>query len=64
MLAIADSRSRRAHGHLHNEDESPHTVTSKQSGAFDSGTIEGGKRGPIILADPGAYAYFCTFHPL
>jgi plastocyanin len=46
-----------------NEDDSPHTVTSKQSGAFDSGTIDGGKRGKVTFSQPGTYAYFCAFHP-
>lgn len=46
-----------------NSDEAPHTATSKQSGAFDTGTIDGGKRGQVTLSDPGTYAYYCAFHP-
>lgn len=46
-----------------NQDSAPHTATSKQSGAFDSGTIDGGKSGQITLEDAGSFAYFCAFHP-
>ncbi|HVQ59123.1 MAG TPA: cupredoxin domain-containing protein [Solirubrobacterales bacterium] len=46
-----------------NEDSAAHTATSKESGAFDSGTIKGGATGEITLEDPGTFAYFCAFHP-
>lgn len=46
-----------------NEDSAAHTATSKESGAFDSGTIKGGATGEIKLEDPGTFAYFCAFHP-
>ncbi|HEX6666987.1 MAG TPA: cupredoxin family copper-binding protein [Solirubrobacterales bacterium] len=46
-----------------NEDSAAHTATSKESGAFDSGTIKGGATGEIKLEQPGTFAYFCAFHP-
>jgi plastocyanin len=46
-----------------NEDSTPHTATSKQSGAFETGSIETGKSARVILEKPGTYAYFCAFHP-
>ena len=46
-----------------NEDSAPHTATSKESGVFETGTIETGETGKITLQDPGSYAYYCAFHP-
>ncbi len=46
-----------------NEDSTAHTATSKQGGAFDSGTIKPGKTGEVTLEKPGTYAYYCVFHP-
>jgi plastocyanin len=46
-----------------NQDSTAHTVTSKGSGAFDSGTIEPGKTGEITLDKAGTYSYYCVFHP-
>lgn len=46
-----------------NEDSTPHTATSKQSGAFETGSIDTGKSAKVILEKPGTYAYFCAFHP-
>ena len=46
-----------------NRDSAPHTVTSKQSGAFESGTIDGGKSGEVTLKKAGTFAYYCLFHP-
>ncbi|HEX5610162.1 MAG TPA: cupredoxin domain-containing protein [Solirubrobacterales bacterium] len=46
-----------------NEDSAAHTATSKESGAFDTGTIEGGASGKITLKEPGTFAYICAFHP-
>lgn len=46
-----------------NEDAAAHTATSKESGAFDTGTIKDGETGEITLEDPGTFAYFCAFHP-
>ncbi|HVO54058.1 MAG TPA: cupredoxin family copper-binding protein [Solirubrobacterales bacterium] len=46
-----------------NEDSSPHTATSKQSGAFDTGTIKQGESATVKLDEPGTYAFFCAFHP-
>lgn len=46
-----------------NEDSTPHTATSKQSGAFETGSIDTGKSAEIELEKPGTYAYYCAFHP-
>lgn len=46
-----------------NEDSTPHTATSKQSGAFETGSIDTGKSAKVILEKPGTYAYYCAFHP-
>jgi plastocyanin len=46
-----------------NEDSTPHTATSKTSGAFESGSIDTGKSGSITLKEAGTFAYYCQFHP-
>jgi plastocyanin len=45
-----------------NMDGAPHTVTS-DSGAFDSGMLGTGATFSQTFSAPGAYAYFCQFHP-
>ncbi len=46
-----------------NRDSTPHTATSKQTGAFESGSIDSGKSGSITLEESGTFAYYCAFHP-
>ena len=46
-----------------NKDSTPHTVTSKESGVFESGPIDTDKSGEIKLEKAGTYAYYCAFHP-
>jgi plastocyanin len=46
-----------------NEDSTPHTATSKSSGAFDTGTIQPGKSAKLAFDDAGTFAYYCAFHP-
>ncbi len=46
-----------------NRDAAPHTATSKDSGAFDSGTIKQGETGEVTLNKSGTFAYYCLFHP-
>jgi plastocyanin len=46
-----------------NEDSTPHTATSKSSGAFDTGTIEPGKSAELSFDQAGTFAYYCAFHP-
>lgn len=46
-----------------NKDSTPHTATSKQSGAFETGSIDTNKTATVTLKKPGTYAYFCAFHP-
>lgn len=45
-----------------NRDSTSHTA-SANDGAFDTGTIEGGKSGSVTLEQPGTYRYYCLFHP-
>ena len=46
-----------------NKDSTPHTATSKQSGVFETGSIDTGKTAKVTLEKPGTYAYYCAFHP-
>jgi plastocyanin len=46
-----------------NEDSTPHTATSKQSGVFESGSIDTGKTGEVTLEEAGTFTYYCLFHP-
>lgn len=40
----------------------PHNAIAGD-GAFDSGTMSGGDSWSVVLDEPGAYPYVCTFHP-
>src|SRR5215217_998028 len=48
-----------------NEDNAPHTVSSKQEGLFDSGIIDAAAKWLLNTADlqPAEYEYYCTLHP-
>jgi plastocyanin len=46
-----------------NEDETPHTATSKTPEAFDTGPIKPGSSGKVTLDKAGTFAYYCQFHP-
>jgi plastocyanin len=48
-----------------NEDNTPHTVSSKQEGLFDSGIIDAAAKWLLNTADlqPAEYEYYCTLHP-
>jgi plastocyanin len=46
-----------------NKDATSHTVTSKDSGVFDSGPIKPGLRGQVTFEKSGTFAYYCVFHP-
>jgi plastocyanin len=48
-----------------NEDNTPHTVTSKQTGVFDSSIINAAAKWLLNTADlqPAEYQYYCTLHP-
>src|SRR5215210_1293851 len=48
-----------------NEDNTPHTVSSKQEGMFDSGIIDASAKWLLNTADlqPAEYEYYCTLHP-
>lgn len=44
-----------------NEDKAPHTATARDE-SFDTGTLEKGDSGEIVLDEPGTYEYYCRFH--
>src|SRR5919199_3905591 len=48
-----------------NQDNVPHTVTSKQAGAFDSSIINAGAKWLLNTArlQPAQYEYYCSIHP-
>jgi len=46
-----------------NQDSTPHTATSKESGVFESGSIDTGKSAKVTLSQSGTFAYYCLFHP-
>ena len=46
-----------------NRDSTPHTATSKESGAFESGPIDTNKSGKVVLEKAGTFTYYCLFHP-
>ena len=48
-----------------NQDNTPHTVTSKREGVFDSGLINAGDSWLLNSAQmaPAQYEYYCTLHP-
>jgi plastocyanin len=48
-----------------NEDNAPHTVTSRQEGVFDSSLINPADSWLLNSADitPAEYEYYCTLHP-
>ena len=48
-----------------NEDNTPHTVTSRQEGVFDSGLINPADAWFLDSAEiaPAEYEYYCTLHP-
>ncbi|MEU3460361.1 cupredoxin domain-containing protein [Streptomyces sp. NPDC006733] len=46
-----------------NEDKTPHTATATDAGAFDTGTIAGGKSVTFKApAKAGSYSYICNIH--
>jgi plastocyanin len=46
-----------------NRDAAPHTATSTESGAFETGTIKEGKSDGIALDAAGSFDFYCAFHP-
>jgi plastocyanin len=46
-----------------NEDTTAHTATSTESGVFESGAIQPGKKGSVTLKKAGTFTYYCAFHP-
>lgn len=47
---------------ISNQDVAPHTVTSEEKGAFDTGTFDGGAKATVTLKKAGTYKYFCELH--
>jgi plastocyanin len=45
-----------------NQDGAAHTVTA-DDGAFDSGSLAGGKEFSFAFDGAGTYAYHCNIHP-
>lgn len=46
-----------------NKDTAPHTVTSKEEGAFDA-ILQGGETITFTAPEePGEYPFFCVYHP-
>ena len=46
-----------------NRDATPHTATSKEPGEFESGSLDTGESGEVVLDETGSFAYYCLFHP-
>ena len=46
-----------------NNDNVPHTVTSRTAGGFDSKELDPGKSFSWTFTLPGTYYYYCTYHP-
>ena len=47
-----------------NRDSVAHTLTDKNGGQFDTGTIAGGGSGSFVAPmKPGMYPFGCTIHP-
>lgn len=44
-----------------NKDDVAHTLTA-DDGSFDTGTLEGGSEGRVVVEGKGEVAYHCTFH--
>lgn len=44
-----------------NADDTRHSVTADK-GSFDTGDLDGGGRGNVVLDRPGTYAYHCDIH--
>src|SRR5256886_16347632 len=47
-----------------NKDTTSHTVTSNQTGQFDSGTFGVGATWSHTFTTAGTYYYYCTIHPM
>ena len=47
-----------------NKDTTSHTVTSNQTGQFDSGTLGVGAPWSHTFTTAGTYYYYCTIHPM
>jgi plastocyanin len=45
-----------------NYDGAPHTSSDKD-GAWDTGRLNKDQSGALTFDEPGAYSYFCTYHP-
>ncbi len=45
-----------------NRDSVPHNAVA-DDGAFDTGNVNGGESGSVVVDQPGTYPYVCTYHP-
>ena len=46
-----------------NQDSAAHTASATESGGFDTGGLDKGKKKTVTLDKPGTYPYICEFHP-
>ena len=46
-----------------NQDQQPHTATSRTEGRFDTGTLQQGQSGSATFNEAGTFEYFCRIHP-
>ena len=46
-----------------NEDDTPHTIVAVD-GSFRSRPLDTGEQAAFTFTKPGAYAYFCSIHPM
>ncbi|HET7036476.1 MAG TPA: cupredoxin family copper-binding protein [Thermomicrobiaceae bacterium] len=47
-----------------NQDDVPHTVTSRQKGVFASQALDTGDHFSFHFGSAGTYAYYCAIHPI
>jgi plastocyanin len=45
-----------------NRDSVPHNAVAKD-GTFDTGNLNAGDSGSVVVEQPGTYPYVCTYHP-
>lgn len=46
-----------------NNDQAPHTATSDDGSAFDTGTLQPGQSASVTFNTAGSFPYHCNIHP-
>lgn len=46
-----------------NNDQAPHTATSDDGNAFDTGTLQPGQSASVTFSTAGRFPYHCNIHP-